>query len=329
MKLSDLGEFGFIERIRNRAGSQGVRLSIGDDCAAVEVKPGELLLTTKDLLIEEVHFRRDWTDLYLLGRKSISVNISDVAAMGGRPRHLFLGLAIATTVSVEDLDAFIAGVLAAADDYGVQLIGGDTCRSPGPMIISVTVQGTVPEKEMVCRSGARAGDAIYVSGTLGDSALALQALLAGKTPPARAAGRHHDPRARVELGRSLAAAGIPSAMIDVSDGLLADLGHILEESRVGGRIEEKDIPLSAEFKDALRLGQASLDLALCGGEDYELLLTVPPSKEGRLAEMARQFTLDLTRIGQIKGKEAGFERVDASGVPRPATLRGGYNHFAR
>ena len=327
MKLSEIGEFGFIERIRQRADGKGVRLAIGDDCAAVAMDAGQLLLTSKDLLIEGVHFRLDWTDLYRLGRKSVSVNVSDVAAMGGNPEYLFLGLAMAPTLTVEDLDAFIDGFLAAARDYGVRLIGGDTCRSPGPLIVSVTVQGSVPAEQILCRSGARPGDAVYVSGTLGDSALALQLLQQGQPLSSQLAARHHDPRARAELGRALAVAGIPSAMIDLSDGLLADLGHILTASKVGAHIDAAVLPLSPDFQAALSQGQASSELALAGGEDYELLFTVPASREGRLTELSPQFSQDLTRIGHIGPAEDGLRIRKGSGEMAASGPKG-FNHFS-
>ncbi|WP_432821599.1 thiamine-phosphate kinase [Trichloromonas sp.] len=322
MKLSELGEFGFIERIRQAvAKAPGVAVGIGDDCAVLELPPGERLLTSTDLLIEDVHFRREWTDMGLLGRKSVSVNVSDIAAMGGTPRYLYLGLGIPDGLAVEELDAFVAGFLSACADYGATLVGGDTCRSPGPLLISVTVEGTVPAAELVCRSGARPGDAVYVSGTLGGSALALRRLLAGETPDAEAAGRHHDPRARVELGRALAAAGIPSSMIDVSDGLLADLGHLLEASGVGAEIDESALPLSEALQASLIDAPNSIELALSGGEDYELLFTVPPERESLLAALA----VPVTRIGRIV-LAAGLAVKQRSGTLRPASPAG-YNHF--
>ncbi|OHB28663.1 MAG: thiamine-phosphate kinase [Desulfuromonadaceae bacterium GWC2_58_13] len=323
MKLSDLGEFGFIERIRQAvAKAPGVMVGIGDDCAVLELPPGERLLTSTDLLIEDVHFRRAWADMHLLGRKSVSVNVSDIAAMGGTPRHLYLGLGIPTDLTVEDLDAFVAGFLAACADYGATLVGGDTCRSPGPLLISVTVEGTVSADELVCRSGARPGDALYVSGTLGDSALALRQLLAGESLEPELARRHHDPRARVELGRILASAHIPSAMIDVSDGLLADLGHLLESSAVGAEIDQTALPLSAPLRAAWIDDPERIELALSGGEDYELLFTVPPEREPALAALA----LSVTRIGTIVEGSAGLLMKNRSGDLRPAAPAG-YNHF--
>jgi len=329
MKLSQLGEFGFIERIRRSVSpGEGVNLGIGDDCAATTLPPEQLLLTTTDLLIEEIHFRRQWTDFRLLGRKSVAVNVSDIAAMGGTPRHLYLALGIPPELSVEGLDAFVAGFLEAATEYGAALAGGDTCRSAGPIVISVTAEGAVPEGELVRRSGARPGDAVYVSGTLGDSALALQLLAAGKTPDPLLARRHHDPTARIGLGRALAAAGIPSAMIDLSDGLVADLGHILSASGAGAQLHEGALPLSGPFRQALAEDPGGIKLALTGGEDYELLFTVPPEKAAALSPLADSLSIPLTCIGTVTPSDDGLVVKDRDGRPyRPGW--GGYNHFAR
>jgi thiamine-monophosphate kinase len=328
VKLAELGEFGFIDRIGRAvpAAGAGVFLGIGDDCAALELAAGELLLTTTDLLIEQVHFRRDWTDWHTLGRKSVAVNVSDIAAMGGTPSHLFLGLAVPAGMRVEELDAFLAGFLEAAGHYGATLAGGDTCGSPGPLMISVTATGAVPEGQLVRRSGARPGDAIYISGTLGDSGLALQLLLAGEAPEPFLARRHHDPEARSDLGRALAQTHLPTAMIDVSDGLLADLGHLLKASGVGAAIEAAALPLSPPFRRALALEPGLLDLALAGGEDYELLFTVPPEREPELAEVARSTGVPMTRLGRVTAPQEGLIVLDRDGCPLPLR-KTGYDHF--
>ncbi len=327
MKLADLGEFGFIERIRRSvAGAEGVEIGIGDDCAVLSLPPGHRLLTSTDLLIEDVHFRRAWTSSELLGRKSVSVNVSDIAAMGGQPRHLYLGLGIPASMPVEELDAFIGGFLQGCSDYGATLVGGDTCRSPGPLFISVTAEGAVPEGQLLRRSGAGVGDAIYVSGTLGDSALGLRQLLEGQEPEPFLAGRHHDPTARVELGRRLAETAIASSMIDLSDGLLADLGHVLQASAAGAEVCEAALPLSEPFRRTLAEAPELLELALSGGEDYELLFTVPPGKEEALAELARSSCVALTRVGRILTAGAGYVLVDPQGGRRPARASG-FNHF--
>jgi thiamine-monophosphate kinase len=327
VNLAELGEFGFIERIRQAAPADpGIQLGIGDDCAVLELPPGHLLLTSKDLLIEDVHFRLSWTDWHTLGRKSVAVNVSDVAAMGGTPRHLFLGLGIPVDTAVADLDQFLAGFLEAAGEYGAYLVGGDTCRSPGPLLISVTVEGSSPKAEVIRRDGARPDDAIYVSGTLGDSALGLRQLLAGQRAETYPVRRHLDPRARVALGRTLAARSLATAMIDLSDGLLGDLGHILAASGVGARLVEEHLPLSPDFRQALVVDSRLADLAWTGGEDYELLFTVPPEKEPLLTEQAGACGVGLTRIGTITEGEEGMQILDCRGrLRRPAGR--GFNHF--
>jgi thiamine-monophosphate kinase len=231
-------------------------------------------------------------------------------------------------MSVEDLDDFVAGFLEAARHYGATLAGGDTCRSPGPLLISVTAEGAVPERELVRRSGARPGDAVYVSGTLGDSGLALRLLVAGDEPAPFLSRRHHDPEARTGLGRALARAAIPTAMIDVSDGLLADLGHILDASQVGAVIEAAALPLSEPFRRALAQEPALLDLALAGGEDYELLFTVQPEREAGLAEFAGSVGVPVTRLGKVTAPQEGLIVIDRDGRPIEPR-KTGYDHFGR
>lgn len=326
MSLADCGEFGLIERIRAQvAGRDDILIGIGDDCCAMALPPGEILLTTTDLLLEDVHFRREWTDLFTLGRKCVAVNISDIAAMGGTPRSLSLGLALPATLSTDDFDQLIAGVLAAAKEYGAILTGGDTCCSPGGLMISVTVQGSALPTQLLRRSGAAAGDNLYVSGTLGESALALRELLAGRTPAADLALRHHQPTARLRLGQELAGRRLATAMIDLSDGLLADLGHILKASGVGARVEAAALPLTETFRVALVAEPSVLPLALAGGEDYELLWSAPPTAAAALASLSEELALPLTCIGAIVA-EAGLVVLGADGekINLPSA---GYNHF--
>jgi thiamine-monophosphate kinase len=328
MKLSDLGEFGFIDRIKAGVGAgPGVRLGIGDDCAVIDLPPGHQLLTTTDMLIEEIHFRREWTGLADLGRKSVSVNVSDVAAMGGVPHHLYLSLGFPKTFPLEGLDSFVKGFLDACRFYGVTLVGGDTCSSPGPLVISVTVEGSVAQGHFIPRGGARPGDSVYVSGTLGDSALALHLLSSGAPVDPFLLERHHNPQARTGLGAALGASGVPSAMIDLSDGPLSDLGHILECSAAGAVVEEGLLPLSEPFRAVLRNSPDLLRLALAGGEDYELLFTVPPEREAELPAIAQQVGLPLTRVGRITVQEEGLTvRTGDGQTYRPA--KGGFNHFS-
>lgn len=327
MSLAACGEFGLIERIRAQvAGRDDLLLGIGDDCCATALPPGEVLLTTTDLLIEEIHFRRAWTDLFSLGLKAVAVNISDIAAMGGTPQSLSLGLALPADLNPDDFDQLIAGILAAAAEYGAILSGGDTCRSPGGLMLSVTVQGSIRPEQILRRSGAKVGDLLYVSGTLGDSALALRELQVGRTPAADLALRHHRPVARLRLGQELARRQLATALIDLSDGLGADLGHVLAASGVGACVSAAKLPLSTAFRAALGVEPGLLDLALAGGEDYELLWSAPPTAVAALTALSVELELPLTCIGEIVAG-AGLVVTAADGQEIVST-QAGYNHFA-
>lgn len=327
MSLGACGEFGLIERIRAQvAGRDDILIGIGDDCCATTLPAGEVLLTTTDLLIEEIHFRRAWTDLFALGRKAVAVNVSDIAAMGGTPRTLSLGLGLPADLNPDEFDQLIAGILSAAREYGAVLSGGDTCRSPGGLMISVTVQGSIKPEQILRRSGVRIGDLLYVSGTLGDSAWALRELLAGRTPNAVIAQRHHQPTARLRLGQELARRRLATALIDLSDGLRADLGHILDASGAGACVHAAALPLSSPFCAALTIEPGLIALALAGGEDYELLWSAPPTAVDALAALGDELELPLTCIGEIVAG-AGLKVVADDGT-EIISAKMGYNHFA-
>lgn len=329
MKLKDLGEFKLIDRIREQASNgEGVHRGIGDDAAILNLPAGHQLLTSTDLLIEGVHFRHDWTDCEALGHKAVAVNLSDIAAMGGIPRYLYIGLACPDETEINDLNAFLRGALEETGKYGVSLVGGDTCRSPGPWIISVTVEGSAPVHQAVGRDGAQPGDLIMVSGSLGDSALALRLLKDGKEPHANLLTRHNQPVAQVELGRLLGENRLASAMIDVSDGLAGDLEHILQASQVDGLIEEGKLPLSEVFQGFLARDPALLDLALYGGEDYELLFTAAPENEAAALALGAELDLPVTRIGVVQDGPGTVSLRNGKGALRPILVRS-YDHFCR
>ncbi|HZV81736.1 MAG TPA: thiamine-phosphate kinase [Geobacteraceae bacterium] len=326
MKLAELGEFGFIGTIAARTGGcPGVTVGIGDDAAATLPTPGMSLLTTADLLAEGVHFNRDWIDPYTLGRKSLAVNLSDIAAMGGIPRYALLSLAVPEDISLEFLDSFTAGFLDQAKRFNVALIGGDTSASRGGLFINVTLMGEQYPEKIVTRGGARAGDLICVSGTLGDSALGLEALRRGERVTG-ALGRHLDPEPRVSLGVALADAAIPTAMIDISDGLVADLGHILKLSGNGGRVEIAALPLSAEYRGGCaRFGADPYALCLGGGEDYELLFTLPAVRLEEARKLGDANGAPVTVIGEIV-TEPGLYLAAPHGGRYDASIKG-YDHF--
>lgn len=344
--LRDIGEFGLIKRIAGRSGkgNASVLVGIGDDAALIKAGAQHAVpvLVTTDSLVEDIHFRKQFPPEYL-GWKSLAVNISDIAAMGGVPRHYLLSLSIPGDLSSEYLDRLCAGMTNAARKYGLSLIGGDTTSSPDRIYISVTVIG-VPSKNVLLRKGALPGDAIFVTGTLGDSALGLRILeesgkslypsldrrrQGGGSEPrttanlvSRLVERHLKPVPRVKEGIFFAESGMVTSMIDISDGLLADLGHICEESMVGGRVWINKVPLSPGFR-AMSERYGGIGLALSGGEDYELLFTVAGDDVGRFLDRAGG--MKLTRVGEIV-KKKGLEITGDDGAMHVTENRG-YEHF--
>jgi thiamine-monophosphate kinase len=328
-----LTERSLIQAVRRWAGGgEGVRLGIGDDCALLEPVAGALLVATTDLLVEDVHFRRRYAEPADIGWKSMAVNLSDIAAMGGRPRWALVALACPAPTTLDEIEAFYEGALALGGEHGVALVGGDTSASPGGWFVNVTVLGEVASRPLL-RSGARPGDAIAVTGTLGRAAAGLAVLdrpkaPAGTAPEALAdvTAAHLRPRPRVAEGRWLGAADGVTALIDLSDGLATDLGHVVEESGVGARVEMNRLPLAASTRAVARaLGDDPLAWATGGGEDYELLLTCPLPAFERLRQGLEQATgTALTPIGEIVA-EPGVAFVDARGRPRAAVT--GWEHF--
>ncbi|MCY4487467.1 MAG: thiamine-phosphate kinase [Deltaproteobacteria bacterium] len=326
MKLRDLGEFGLIDLIQRKTPRRrGVRLGIGDDAAWVSTA-GDSLLFTSDLLIEGVHFNREWISMRDLGHKSLTASLSDIAAMGGRPAFFLLSLAL-PDIDTRQAAALVDGIQALAAEHRVALVGGDTCAADR-LTIDVFLAGEAPHGA-VTRAGARVGDDIYVTGTLGDSALGL-ALLSDPRPKVSArdrnylVGRHHRPSARVKTGMLLAREGLAHAMMDVSDGLAQDLGHICRASRTGAVVHQARVPLSPAFVRVA--GPDDLWCALAGGEDYELLFTAAPDARKSVERVARRAGVPITRIGECVPRKRGVTLVDAGGECAPLSA-GGYDHF--
>lgn len=329
MRLETLGEFQFIDFIRQQAPTDDhVCRGIGDDAAVLALPQGHQLVTSTDMLVESVHFQHDWISKEDLGHKAVAVNLSDLAAMGGQPRFLYLGLALPVSTEVAEIKAFLKGCIDEASKYHVNLVGGDTCKSPGPWFISVTLEGTVPKDQDIGRNGARPGDLIMVSGTLGDSALALNLLTQDRAPGQELLAKHNRPTPRIELGRRLGAKRLVSAMIDISDGLAGDLDHILQASGVDGIIQEAQLPLSKTFKAHVKKNPAIKEMALSGGEDYELLFTTAPSNEASVMALAKDLGLQVTTIGSVKKGNGVLEVQDRKGSSRPVAIKS-YDHFCR
>ncbi|MGE5854223.1 MAG: thiamine-phosphate kinase [Deltaproteobacteria bacterium] len=328
MKLSRLGEFGLIERIRQKTpAGRGVRIGIGDDAAWI-INPKDSSLVTADLLIEGIHFDLRWTSLFDLGHKALAVNLSDIAAMGGVPSYVILSLGLPADLDSTQIDAFYRGLQALARRTGVALVGGDT-NAAVTLIVSVCVIGYAPYAP-VRRNGARAGDDIYVSGTLGDAALGLEVLRGARSGSKKRAiakliARHHRPEPRLALGLLLARSRLATAMIDVSDGLLQDLGHVCKASAVGATISEERVPLSAAYRAIAERDETAA--ALAGGEDYELLFCGRPQDRTRIEKLSERAGVAITRIGVCAQKSTGIAVIDKSGHAIPFRIRG-HDHFA-
>ncbi len=346
-----MSEFDLIQRYFTRATPNAI-LGVGDDAALLRVSPGMEMAVSTDMLVSGTHFFPD-TDPFLLGHKTLAVNLSDLAAMGARPRWATLALSMPfvhgadtcherphpnpppegeganeslresmPTVDEDWLRRFSEGFFALADAHGVELVGGDTTR--GPLNLCVTIMGEVPQGQALRRDGAQAGDDIWVSGVPGRAALGLAHLKGEMTlaEPVRAdcLAALHQPQPRVGLG--LALRGIAHSAIDVSDGLLADLGHILQRSGVGAELEAAALPLVTGGVART----AAQTCALNGGDDYELCFTAPVAARATLAALSMQLGLPLTRIGQVRAGHACIVR-DAAGTPLKIE-KAGYDHFA-
>lgn len=297
---------------------------IGDDCAVLRLPAGYDSLVTTDFSLEGIHFRRDWHPADSVGHRCLARGLSDIAAMGGDPVAAFLSLALPRDLPQSWVNGFVRGLLRLAKQYGVALAGGDTAESPGGVLADIIVLGTVPKGKEILRSGARPGDSIYVSGELGGSAAALAQMMgtdgitARSKEFARKYRRHFYPEPRLELARRLREQGLAAAMIDTSDGLSTDLAHLCGESGVGAEIDSGQVPRARIGEDTV-----PLDLALHGGEDYELLFTVPAARRIPL----RIAGVPLTRIGQIT---RGRRILLRDGKGRPSKfVRQGWEHFRR
>lgn len=319
--MASLGEFDLIARWFTRPAGR-MPLGVGDDCALLAVGAGQQLAVSSDMLVEGRHFLST-VDPVRLGHKALAVNLSDLAACGAKPLAFTLALAL-PRIDAAFLDGFAQGLWALADQHGAELVGGDTTM--GPLNICITVFGEVPIGGALLRSGALPGDEVWVSGTVGDARLALEVFrgtvaLAGDTFD-RVRVAMELPQPRVALG--LALRGVATSAIDVSDGLLGDLGHILRASRVGARIDADAVPCSA----ALRAQPSALQRlwALSGGDDYELVFTAPPQRADAVAAAGRQAGVPVTRIGRIT-PTPGLAVHDAGGQPLSQQFAS-FDHFA-
>jgi thiamine-monophosphate kinase len=315
-----VSEFDLIGRYFAALGPErpDVALGVGDDCALLEIPAGQALAVSIDTLSAGVHFFAD-CDPEFIGHKSLAVGLSDLAAMGAEPAWATLAL----TLPAADEDwirAFATGFGRLARAHGMRLVGGDTTR--GPLGVAVQVHGLVPTEAAIRRSGARPGDAIFVSGTLGDAGLALHRILAGEPVAPELRCRLECPEPRVALGRRLR--GIASAMIDLSDGLAGDLGHVLDASAVGAELELERLPLTPQVAEFIAATD-DWSLPLASGDDYELCFCVPTEHIPTVERLAEELGMPLTRVGWIRASAGlDFRRTDGGRLTLPAR---GYDHF--
>jgi thiamine-monophosphate kinase len=332
--LASLGEFGLIEKLLaplRPEGTSGVVVGIGDDAAVINVPRTQQLLATTDTLVEGIHFTSD-LDPYLLGQKTLRVNLSDIAAMGGLPRWALLSLSVPASTRVEWMEEFTRGLGEAAERFQVALVGGDTVASKGCITITLTLLGVVGQHRSALRSDAQAGDRLFVTGTVGDAALGLahrqgRLKVNDADDLALLEKRHNLPEPRMDLAYALRDAAIARGAIDISDGLLADLGHMCRASGVGARIDFDHIPLSDPARRLLERHRADVqNLILTGGEDYELLFTVPPAALEQLRHLAQETHTPVREIGEMTTNADQIE-IFSAGQPIKPPLRQGWTHF--
>jgi thiamine-monophosphate kinase len=329
VNVRDIGEFGLIQRIRSwmAASRKDLIRGIGDDVAVMEMG-GKALLATTDILIEGIHFHQSWIDPFSLGKKAILVNVSDIAAMGGIPKYFLISLGLPKSLPVFYVSQLYHGLKEGAKSFRADLVGGDTSLS-SKIILNIALLGEGKKQNLLFRNGAKVGNDLWVSGTLGDSALGLKMLRKNRARDTSKTliERHLSPTPRLHLGQALANHHLATAMIDVSDGLLIDTSHLLEESGVGVLLFEDTIPLSKEYRKFVRLySRNPYRLALTGGEDYELLFTAPRENRERISSLSRSLKLSLARIGEILPKKRRLLVARRGGkICSPSSL--GFDHF--
>ncbi len=337
MKLKGLGEFSLINRLTKqmRSYDNTVILGIGDDAAAFRsTNDGKCFLVTCDMLVEGHHFSRDWITPEQLGHKALAVSLSDIAAMGGIPRYCLISAGWPSQMNVEDAEGIYRGMGALAEAFGVFIIGGDTVSAP-QLILDVTVIGEM-KGNPVTRNGAKPGDLFAVTGTLGTSAAGLALLEGGMLPEGKLSlaerqvllQAHLQPQPRIREACILMEEGPPSAMIDISDGLASEIHHICESSGVGAEINQLMFPVNQETKKTAQIMQRNLlDWALYGGEDYELLVTLPENKMLAVKEKLYALGVAFTLIGFVTDKSKGIKLMGDNGSAVNLEKKG-YDHFS-
>jgi len=333
--ISELGEFGLIERLRAacpEGSSPDVLIGIGDDTAAIRLDDRHALLATCDIQVQDVHFQLDMISPEHLGRRAMTVNISDIAAMGGQPTYALVSMALPSDLPVATFEAIFSGMRAQMAEYSAGIIGGNLARTSGKLVIDVFMMGRVAVPQMMTRRGAQPGDDIYLTGEPGRSSVGFAVLNKyGAAFPEEftdVVQAHRQPVPRVREGMEIAQCGAATAMIDVSDGLAGDLAHICRESKVAAEMYQDEIPCAHVVRAAaVAVGENPWHYILYGGEDYELLFTARPGSEEKILRITEQCGTRLHKIGRILPPEGGLKLVKANGT-RVDLHAEGWNHFS-
>jgi thiamine-monophosphate kinase len=330
VRLKDIGEFGFIKRIEKGClvRDKKVVRGIGDDCCVFKTSAEMASLLTTDMLVEKVHFLLNATSPYKLGRKSLAVNLSDIAAMGGTPREAVISIAIPETIDVAILDGLYDGMKSMAKEFEVNLLGGDTTSSPEHLVINIALVGEAAEDEILYRSGAGEGDLIFLTGPVGSSAAGLDMIVKGRETKGweELIEAHQDPYPHIKAGRIIASMKVANSLIDVSDGIAADLGHICTESGLGAILKERMIPTTDKFREyCKRFHEDSNHLSLHAGEDYVLLGTVVPKSAAALRAALESEGLEFYEIGQMVAESGLKFRTSENSLVSIGTR--GWDHF--
>ncbi len=337
--LQKIGEFGLIRELQKHCQSlrSDVIQGIGDDAAILRTSHQEALIASTDLAIEGVHFDLAFESFKDIGHRIAVANISDMAAMGATPKYLLVALAIPPNYSVSNWRALYQGFKKPCQAFDISLVGGDTAASKSGLFLCLTILGQVPSNQALTRRGAKVGDKIYVTGTLGDSKAGLQILqnqakskktTAGKPYETFLKKRHLRPTPRLAVGQHLSRDHLAHAAIDVSDGLSGDILHLCEASRVGVELWASQLPLSRQCQAyAATQGHNPIDFALAGGEDYELLFTIAPRHQAQVSDLGKRLRTQMTCIGEIKPRAYGL-RLKLEGGNHRNITRQSYDHFS-
>ena len=338
--LETLGEFGLIRQLKQqwRSSSPWIVKGIGDDAAILKARRGQQLLVSTDVFVEGVHFDLAYQTPKEVGWRAGVANLSDIAAMGGTPLYLLVSMAIPSRIPPKHVRALYRGLQDASGPHDVALIGGDTSSSPSRIFLSLTIVGSVRATRGLTRNRAEVGDRVYVTGTIGDANAGLRILQTHSKHSRRfnpspaekfLIRRHVRPMPRIRVGQLLADRNIAHAAIDLSDGLSSDAGHVCEESRVGVEIRGQALPLSSQLRAFARLNNLDpFELALQGGEDYELLFTAPAKHHRRVMHVSKQTNVPISWIGEIKPETFGQQLALPDGR-KQQLVKKGFEHFNR